>query len=202
VARARHEFDELAPTGWAVLGLLSFGNELTGYELKKWADNSLRFFYWAPATSQIYAELKRLERLGYVTSREAAHDELRNKRVYRITTAGRDALRRWLRDAPVEPPVLKHGVALRVWLGHLVEPDELRSIVEQHRQYAEEMQDELERAAATARRDPAWTYPAAVIRWGARYYEAERALADETLRELTAIARANGRRKARRVRSA
>ena len=51
---------------------------------------------------------------------------------------------------------------------------ELRSIVEQHRQYAEEMQDELEQAADTARRDPAWTYPAAVIRWGARYYEGER----------------------------
>ena len=191
VARARHEFDELAPTGWAVLGLLSFGNELTGYELKKWADNSLRFFYWAPATSQIYAELKRLERLGYVTSREAAHDELRNKRVYRITTAGRDALRRWLRDAPVEPPVLKHGVALRVWLGHLVEPDELRSIVEQHRQYAEEML--VEEGPARVQE---------LIRWGARYYEAERALADEMLRELAAIERANGRRKARRVRSA
>src|ERR1039458_7715997 len=79
-------------TGWAVLGLLSFGRELTGYDLKKWADHSLRFFYWSPAISQIYSELKRLERLGYVTSRTVAQDELRNKRVYAISEEGRMAL--------------------------------------------------------------------------------------------------------------
>ena len=28
----------LPATGYAVLGLLSFGRELSGYELKKWAD--------------------------------------------------------------------------------------------------------------------------------------------------------------------
>ncbi|MFI8792971.1 hypothetical protein [Streptomyces sp. NPDC055105] len=53
--------DDLPPTAWAVLGLLSFPGERTGYELKKWADASLRFFYWSPAISQIYAELRRLE---------------------------------------------------------------------------------------------------------------------------------------------
>ena len=62
---------EIAPrslpaTAWAVLGLLSFGRDLTGYDLKKWADSSLRFFYWSPAISQIYGELRRLESLGYV----------------------------------------------------------------------------------------------------------------------------------------
>src|ERR1700736_6640886 len=82
-------------TGWAVLGLLSFGRELTGYDLKKWADHSLRFFYWSPAISQIYSELKRLERLGYVTSRTVAQDELRNKRVYAITAEGTEALTEW-----------------------------------------------------------------------------------------------------------
>jgi len=59
----------LPATGYAVLGLLSFGRELTGYELKQWADGSLRFFYWSPAVSQIYSELKRLE-IGPVVQRE------------------------------------------------------------------------------------------------------------------------------------
>ena len=51
----------LPATAWAVLGELSFGRELSGYDIKKWADASLRFFYWSPAISQIYRELRRLE---------------------------------------------------------------------------------------------------------------------------------------------
>ncbi|MGA8371737.1 MAG: PadR family transcriptional regulator, partial [Acidimicrobiales bacterium] len=87
---------KLSGTANAVLGLLSFGSELSGYDLKKWADHSLSLFFWSPASSQIYAELRRLEEPGYVTSREVPQDELRNKRVYRITEAGREQLLRWL----------------------------------------------------------------------------------------------------------
>ena len=61
---------KLSGTANAVLGLLSFGTELSGYDLKKWADHSLSLFFWSPASSQIYAELRRLEAPGYVTSRQ------------------------------------------------------------------------------------------------------------------------------------
>ena len=180
---------EIAPrslpaTAWAVLGLLSFGRDLTGYDLKKWADSSLRFFYWSPAISQIYGELRRLESLGYVESWAAPQDELRNKRLYRITPLGRDALTNWVRDSPVEPPVLKHGVALRVWLGHLADPGALRGIVAAHREYAAEMLAEVSAARRTAEQNAEWTYPELVERWGERYWAAERDLADAMLRDL------------------
>jgi DNA-binding PadR family transcriptional regulator len=171
-----------------VLGLLSFGRELSGYDLKKWADSSLRFFYWSPATSQIYGELRRLEAMGFVEARTAPQDQLRNKRLYRITPAGRDALRGWLADAPVEPPVLKHGVLLRVWLGHLAEPAALRDAVTQHRAYVDEMLTELHESRQIAEQTPEWAYPALVTRWGERYYAAERDLADELLRDLDELA--------------
>jgi DNA-binding PadR family transcriptional regulator len=182
------DFRELAGTGWAVLGLLSFGEELSGYDLKKWADNSLRFFYWSPAISQIYGELKRLEGLGYVTAREVPQDDLRNKRLYRITPEGEEALRRWVQHSPVDPPMLKHGVVLRVWLGHLAEPSDLRAVVEQHRDFAGGMIDDLSAARRGAEATPARQYSAAVIRWGQRYYEAERELADKMLAELDELA--------------
>lgn len=175
------EVPKLPATAWAVLGLLSFRTEGTGYDLKQWADTSLRFFYWSPATSQIYGELRRLEQLGYVTERTASQDELRNKRVYRITSAGTEALRTWVRDAPVEPPVLKHGVLLRVWLGHLSDPAGLRDTVRQHRAYAQSMIDDLRVSQAVASSAPEWRYPEIVTRWGVSYYEAERDLADELL---------------------
>jgi DNA-binding PadR family transcriptional regulator len=126
--------EELPATSWAVLGLLSFGRELTGYDVKKWADASLRFFYWSPAISQVYAELRRLERVGYAAGRAVAQDQFRSKRVYTITPAGRDALARWVERSPVETPVLKHGVALRIWLGHVADPERLRDIVTHHRE--------------------------------------------------------------------
>ena len=180
-------------TGWAVLGLLSFGRELTGYDLKKWADHSLRFFYWSPAISQIYSELKRLERLGYVTSRTVAQDELRNKRVYAISEEGRLALTEWVQHAPVEPPVLKHSVAMRVWLGHLAQPDELRAVVERHREYAEAMLADVTRSEHStetgfADEDPARVYPQLVIRWGERYYRSERDLAQQMIEDLDHLA--------------
>lgn len=179
----------LPATGYAVLGLLSFGRELSGYDLKKWADASLRLFYWSPAISQIYAELRRLEGLRLVTSREVPQDDLRNKRVYRITDAGRDVLGAWVGREAIEPPVLKHSVALRVWLGHLAAPDRLRAIVEEHRAWAEGMLAEARRSAGSATRDDEWgAYPRLVMRWAERHYRAERDAATAMLADLDALA--------------
>jgi DNA-binding PadR family transcriptional regulator len=174
-------------TAYALLGLLSFGRELSGYDLKKWADASLRFFYWSPATSQIYAELKRLEQRGMVSSREAPQDDLRNKRLYRITPRGRDELARWVEDAPVEPPVLKHSVVMRVWLGHLADPERLRAIVEEHRDEMAALVDDARRSREGARADESWVYPEIVVEWAERHYEAERAAAEQLLQDLAAV---------------
>jgi len=180
--------EELPTTAWAVLGLLSFGRELSGYELRKWADASIRFFYGSPAMSQIYRELRRLEAVGYVSARPAAPDEPRRKRLYRTTPAGVDALRAWLREAPVEPPVLRHGAALRVWLGHLSDPATLRRTVEEHRDLAAERAEEVSKARAVAEHEPAWTYPAVIERWSERYWAAERDAAESLLVDLDAVA--------------
>ena len=152
--------EDLSATAWAVLGLLSFGRELSGYEVRKWADASLRFFYGSPAMSQVYRELRRLEARGYATSRAAPPEEPRRKRLYRITPEGEAALRTWLRDAPVEPPVLRHGAVLRVWLGHLSDPATLRRTVEEHRARAVETLDEVSRLGGS----PSTTPPGATRR--------------------------------------
>ncbi|WP_067665222.1 PadR family transcriptional regulator [Nocardia miyunensis] len=177
----------LPTTSWAVLGMLSHAGELSGYELKKWADWSLQFFYWSPSFSQIYAELKRLDEHDYVTSRIVqSEDGIRGKRMYTITDGGREALAHWVNHSPVEAPVLKHSVMLRAWLGNLAEPDRLRDILVEHIDYAEQMR---RRAAADAEaegsdRNPDWVFPIAVLRWCVRHYEAERELARDLLADL------------------
>ncbi|MGY1437951.1 PadR family transcriptional regulator [Streptomyces reniochalinae] len=180
----------LPPTSWAVLGLLSFEQELSGYDLKKWADWSLSFFYWSPSFSQIYSELKRLEGAGYVTSRSVPQATgNRDKRVYSITEAGRRAVREWARGAAVEPPVLKHGVMLRIWLGHLLEADQARDILREHQANADKMVHRARLDAEGAEGEPSWAYPRLVLRWAERYYEAERRLAEDMLADLDELAR-------------
>jgi DNA-binding PadR family transcriptional regulator len=182
----------LPATSWAVLGMLSFERELSGYDIKKWADWSLKLFYWSPSFSQIYGELKRSEKNGYVTSRTVLQDDLRGKRVYTITDTGREAVRFWARTAPAEVPVLKHGVLLRVWLGHLTEPDRLREIVAEHRDNSERRRAGAEQDASAARDEAAWAYPEIALKWAERYHAAERDLAERILQDTDDLA-ASGR---------
>ncbi|ARF54268.1 PadR family transcriptional regulator [Streptomyces gilvosporeus] len=163
--------------GWAVLGLLSFGGERTGYELKKWADSSLRFFYWSPAISQIYAELRRLEELGYATSRRSGPEEPRATRRYTLTEAGSEALAAWA-DGADDPgaPVLKHPLVLRVRLGHLAAPGTLRALVERHL------------ARTRAERTEEWRFPRIALDWSERRYLAELELAEAMPADLDRLA--------------
>lgn len=179
---------ELPATAYAILGMLCFERELTGYDAKKWADASLRHFYWAPATSHVYRELARLEDTGLVAAREARADEPRTKRVYRITPAGRAAVTAWAAEPTDESTVLKHAVALRVWLGHLVEQGEVRAIVEQHIAQTRARLDEIDESLAVAETIDAMAYPGAVLRWTRRIHAADLEGAEAFLAELAQTA--------------
>jgi DNA-binding PadR family transcriptional regulator len=190
--------DQVSATAWAVLGLLSFGRELSGYDVKKWADASLRFFYWSPASSQIYSELRHLERVGYTQSRTARQDDLRNKRLYRITGAGERALAEWIAQSPYQATVVKHPTLLRVWLGHLADPARLRELVREH---VAAVHGELEHARYAhehASDDPAWEYPELVTHWAVRSLEAEARVAEELVGALDQLDRKHRRHRQRR----
>ncbi|MYT23026.1 PadR family transcriptional regulator [Streptomyces sp. SID7760] len=182
---------ELPATAWAVLGLLSFPGERTGYELKKWADSTLRFFYWSPAISQIYAELRRLEELGYAASTRSGPQEARAKRRYAITGAGRAALAGWASDtAEAGPPVLKHGLLLRIWLGHLADPVLLRAMVGEHLERTRGELAAVREAMAQAQEVPQWAFPALALRWSERQHLAELELGEALLADLAELAAA------------
>jgi DNA-binding PadR family transcriptional regulator len=180
----------LPPTAWAVLGLLSFPGERTGYELKKWAEASLRFFYGAPAFSQIYAELRRLEALGHVTSRHSAPGAPRAKRSYAITEQGRAALAAWADGGQeVGPVALRHPVVLRVWLGHLATPERLETLVREHVARTEGELKEVRDALARSGGVEAWAHPQIALRWSERHLEAEIELSRAMLTDLADLPR-------------
>ena len=156
----------LAATSWALMGMLSYEYELSGYDIRKWIDWSMRFFYGSPAYSQIYSELKKLEQLGFVTSRVENGAGTRNRRLYKITETGLDAVTRWANEAPLDPPVLKHSPLLRVTFGHLTNPARLKEILQEHLAYADEMHRSAAKDAKWAGADPAWAYARVALQLG------------------------------------
>jgi DNA-binding PadR family transcriptional regulator len=169
----------LPTTAYALLGLLTFGQDLTGYELKQWADSTLRFYWVSPAMSQVYSELARLRERELVDAVES-DDGGRVTTRYRINDRGMAELKRWLVESEPEFPVLKHPVALRLLLGHLVDPAAVRSMLEAYDAALAERRRELQKVLDGIEDDPAFRFPAFVARWGLRYYDAEADIANDT----------------------
>ena len=177
---------DLPTTSYALLGLLTFGDDLTGYELKQRADRTLRFYWVSPAMSQVYTELERLTDHGLVRPREAGPNQKSSK--YRITAKGRTALTRWLEEAPAGYPTLKHPVALRLLIGHLVDPTRTRALLREHLDQLAGQRADLEgvRESLRGRDAPgeAFRYPSLVADWGLEYLAGEQAIVEKLLLRL------------------
>ena len=167
---------ELPATAWAVLGVLSFDDELSGYDIKRWAEQSIAFFYWAPSYSQVYSELRRLEAADLVASRIEQTSAARSRRLYAITEAGRTQMRLWADAIELEPVVLKHPLILRVWAAHNGDRQRLLAVLDEHRDEAHRRGERASQHSANASRVHAWRFASLADEWSARYWreEAER----------------------------
>ena len=140
----------LPATSYAILGLISFG-EMSGYDVKQFADRSIGYFFWSPASSQIYAELRRLRSMGYVREREVQQERRPDKRLYRITRDGEQVLQRWLERPDVTPDMSKSLFLLKLFLGRLTPVETLIPQLEERRRQAQEslaLFEEMERHMA------------------------------------------------------
>ena len=79
--------------------------------------------YWSSAESQWYAEPKRLEKLGYLTSRKEP-GKTRERTVYFLTDAGRESLKAWIAEPSTLPRIQSEAI-VRLLAGDLAESDEV-----------------------------------------------------------------------------
>ena len=84
-----------------LLGLLHDAPQ-TGYELERVLRTDLDPI-WSAGFSQIYPELSRLRRRGWVLLRVLGPRRGPRRNLYRVTAAGRRELARWLGEAPAAP---------------------------------------------------------------------------------------------------
>jgi DNA-binding PadR family transcriptional regulator len=108
---------------YAALGLLA-QQPGSGYDLLKRFENSMANV-WPATQSQLYGELNKLADSGLI---EVTDVGPRGRKEYRVTTAGREELLRWMIDSQDDPPY-RNTELLRVFLLGEIPPGQAREHV-------------------------------------------------------------------------
>src|SRR5262249_40184568 len=100
-------------------------DRLTGYQLAKRFDASIGFF-WRASHQQIYQELYRLARDGFVKGSVVEQADRPNRIPYAITAKGRRRLLDWAAE-PRPPATVKDDLLVKCQALALIPPAELRA---------------------------------------------------------------------------
>jgi DNA-binding PadR family transcriptional regulator len=109
--------NELTDLSYVVMNLIG-RNGAGPHDLVQMARRGQRL-YWAGAESKIYEQPKRLEKLGYLTSKKTP-GKTRERTHYRLTKKGVRALQEWL-ALPSHFPRIQSEAAIRIQASDLAE---------------------------------------------------------------------------------
>lgn len=138
---------------YALLGFLNY-RVMTGYEIKAVMDQSISYF-WHAELSQIYVTLKRLEKLGLVTSEVEPQESRPDRRVYTITEAGQRDLVTWL-AAPLTDLIVKtkHPLLLKLFFARPIGKEallaQLRVLLQSGQHYVNELHEQARQTVEQA----------------------------------------------------
>lgn len=127
--------------GHALLGVLAEGPR-TGYALVQHLAHSIAYT-WPASHSQVYPELAKLREAGLIRERGEAP---RGGRVYELTEAGLDEVRRWLRETTPSRTV-RDEASLRLFFLWLLEPGDAEAYLRGEAEQARAVLAELEQIA-------------------------------------------------------
>ncbi|MEO1430593.1 MAG: helix-turn-helix transcriptional regulator [Cyanobacteria bacterium J06632_19] len=103
----------------------------SGYDLGKRFDGSVGFF-WQASHQQIYRELAKLDKLGWITSETIPQQGKPDKKVYSVTKQGKLKLQEWIAK-PCEPMPIKDDLLVKIFSGHIVSEHTIVQELEHHR---------------------------------------------------------------------
>jgi DNA-binding PadR family transcriptional regulator len=141
--------------------------------------------YWVGAPSHYYAEPRRLERLGLLSSHREP-GRTRQRTHYELTDAGREALREWL-ATPTAFPRMQSEPVVRALAADLADPATVMQGLAALEGQLDEIEAELDELEAQAERLPARRAMLAINhRLGRRLVDAHREWLAEVGAELSA----------------
>jgi len=129
------------PLSHAILGFLEY-QSMTGYDLKKYFDQSITHF-WTATQSHIYKALEGLEKDGMVESQIIQQKGRPNRKLYQITAEGRQELRRWV-STPLPLETRREAWLIQIFFAHGLTNAEIVNLFEERitgvREYLERCQ--------------------------------------------------------------
>jgi DNA-binding PadR family transcriptional regulator len=134
------------PAEHALLGLIVHGGgEAHGYELARHFDPAhplgevLRL-----EQAMLYQHLKKLERRGWLTMSVQPQAARPARRVYRITTAGRAELRRWLEEPVVRTREIRLEFLVKLFFALQLDPERAGRLVAEQRAVCQQLAASLD----------------------------------------------------------
>lgn len=140
-----------ASTRYVLLGVLATAGPLTGFDIRAFLDHSVSYF-WRESYGQIYPELKRLADEGLIEDASPGAGA-REARPWRITRAGRAALKAWL-DRPPQPAPVRDELLLKLFFSRHAPSAAARALIARAKDSAEARGVEFEAAEAQVLSEP------------------------------------------------
>ncbi|MEM8714605.1 MAG: PadR family transcriptional regulator [Cyanobacteria bacterium P01_A01_bin.3] len=92
----------------------------SGYDIGKEFDECVGH-YWQATSQQIYRELSKMEKQGWIEAETIAQEGRPNKKVFSINAAGKQELLTWV-NQPSNPMSVREDLMVKMRASHLVEP--------------------------------------------------------------------------------
>ena len=122
----------------AILGFLCF-KPLSGYDLKKAFDSSVRHF-WPANQSQIYRTLTQMTKEGLLEKEVIERNERLDKKIYQVSDKGSDEFHHWL-ATPLPKQDTREPFLIQIFFGGYLGDDELLNLLRHEVEIAKEQLD-------------------------------------------------------------
>lgn len=169
-----------------LLGFLS-EQEMSGYDLEKLFSSSVGHF-WSAKISQVYRDLHTMEKAGWVQSDDFIQTGRPNKKIFRITDAGKKELENWLISYDVKNDSdIRIGILMRMFFAARRPKEETITILEQHRvncQNAREKLFSVNQELEKCYEQPELFYSKTTLSYGDKYYQMQIEWCTETIEKL------------------
>ena len=116
------------PAEYAILGLLH-SQPMHGYEMFQQFRNSTLEEIVHLEMSQMYAFLKKLERLQYIEAELELQGPRPPRKIFHLTTSGRDVFFQWLGEPVVRPREIRILFLIKLYFVQQFIPQEMASLV-------------------------------------------------------------------------
>ena len=180
MAQRAQQKERLTTTTWAILGMLTFA-EMSGYDLLKGVEGSIGYFF-SPAKSHVYTELRKLVTIGYATERQVRQKDRPDKRLYKITPAGKKAVREWLAREDEEQETMSSELTLKVFFGAEMDAETLLAKMKSYREDCSATLQEFKDLEKLIADKEDVFFPYMTLRCGIQHARASIRWADDTIK--------------------